>query len=102
MPDKNTATRWFLWGGSVGLVVALGCAFVAPYIQNDGVLLVLWPMSFLGMAEPSTLEGKSILVVLMYGGNFLLYGFLGILVSKIIGWKFGRGVQPPDSGSIGL
>jgi hypothetical protein len=73
---------WFLSGGSVGLLVALGVMIVQPI--DPLTILFLWPPSIMGLAEPKGFWDKVVLVVIEFGGNFFLYGAAGALISVVI------------------
>jgi hypothetical protein len=75
---------------------------MAPYVRFDRFILILWPLSFLGMGEPTTFGSKVILMILMYGSNFLVYGMLGVVVAKILDSRHRGRAEPTDSGSLGL
>lgn len=70
--------RWLLISGSFGVLVAL-VLMVLPHV-NPQVLLVLWPASIAGLADPSTISDKIMVASFEFGGNFLLYGAIGTLV----------------------
>ncbi len=86
--------RWFLVSGCVGLVVALSLATLAGSHQlNPRLLLVLWPISVIGLAEPSGLTDKIIFGALEFGGNFVLYGVIGILIAICLPRTTGRSLN---------
>jgi hypothetical protein len=67
--------------GCLGVLVALILmAMAANHVVRPGVLLVLWPSSIAGIADPSTPLDKIIIATLEIGGNFLLYGIIGMLI----------------------
>jgi hypothetical protein len=70
--------RWFLISGCFGVLVAL-VLMVLPHV-NPHVLLVLWPASIAGLADPSTVWDKIMVASFEFGGNFVLYGAVGTLV----------------------
>lgn len=78
---------WFLAGGTLGVVVALFLATQSPW--NSEVPFFLRPFSILGLAEPKTLSEKIVACLMMYGGNFLLYGFLGMIVNHVLDRRTG-------------
>lgn len=67
--------RWFLWSGSVGLFAAIAIIVVRP--RNPAVILLFWPTSIVGLADPTRLVDKALIGLFMFGGNFLLYGVFG-------------------------
>lgn len=74
-------TGWFVGSGFLGILVALILmAAAANRIVTPTVLLVLWPSSISGMADPSTFWDKILVATFEFGGNFLLYGVIGTLV----------------------
>jgi hypothetical protein len=42
------------------------------------------PTSIAGMADPADLPEKLILGAFMYGGNFVVYGFVGMVIGIFI------------------
>lgn len=88
--------RWFLVWGCLGVLVALTLmALGARHIVSPTVLLVLWPSSIAGMADPSTLSDKILVALFEFGGNFILYGVIGTLV----GLCFPRKPSPEGQGA---
>lgn len=73
--------RWFLIFGCVGVLVALVLLVLASrQLVRPSVLLILWPTSIAGLADPSTTWDKILTGSFEFGGNFLLYGAIGTLV----------------------
>jgi hypothetical protein len=54
------------------------------------VLLILWPASIAGLADPSTIWNKIFILAFEFGGNFILYGAIGTLVGLCFPRKLGR------------
>lgn len=72
---------WFLVSGCIGILIALVLAIAASYRElNPMLLLALWPASIVGLADPATLPGKIMIGAYEFGGNFLLYGVVGIVL----------------------
>jgi hypothetical protein len=73
--------RWFLVAGGIGLLVAL---ILTLLLRNDQIppalAVALWPTSILGLVDPASLTGQIITGCFTYGGNFLLYGLIGVSV----------------------
>ena len=78
--------RWFLFGGLVGLAIAL--FFSTQFGQTvfpARVLLTLWPLGILLMAvDRATVSTIVLAIVIVYGSNFLLYGLLFMLISLAV------------------
>jgi hypothetical protein len=55
-------------------------AMAASHLVRPTVLLVLWPSSIAGIADPSTLSDKIIVAMFEFGGNFILYGLVGTVI----------------------
>lgn len=68
---------WFLISGCIGVLVALVLMALPP---RPVVLLVLWPASIAGLADPLTTWDKVLVASFEFGGNFLLYGGIGTVV----------------------
>jgi hypothetical protein len=80
----------------LGVFVALVLmAMGASHIVSPTVLLVLWPSSIAGIADPSTLSDKIMVAMFEFGGNFILYGVIGTLV----GLCFPRKPSPEGLGA---
>jgi hypothetical protein len=79
--------RWFLVSGCLGVLAALTLMTIATYhVVRPTILLVLWPPSLAGFANPSTLSGIILVATVEFGGNFILYGAVG----TVIGFCFHR------------
>lgn len=44
------------------------------------IALIFWPFAILGLADPTSLLDKTVFAVVMFGGNFVLYGAVGAIV----------------------
>ena len=79
--------RWFLIFGCIGILVAviLGTSSAIDNFISPAVRLVLWPSAFAGMANPSDFPEKFMVVAILYGGNFVLYGVVGIALRLFVG-----------------
>jgi hypothetical protein len=88
MKRGDWLARWFFFAGCLGLFVALTLAYVpwASILVNDWVRLALWPTIIFGMADPAETWLKIVLVLLLFGGNFVWYGILGTLVGLCVRW----------------
>ncbi len=80
---RDTTRRlkyWFLASGCLGVLVAVGLAvFAASHEVKPMVILVLWPSSIVGIVDPSSPPDKALVGLLEFGGNFILYGGIGML-----------------------
>ena len=79
--------RRFLMAGAIGVSIAVVLTIWSSHGNvKPIVLLALWPTSIVGMANTGpfllTVPGLLILAV-MYGGNFLLYGILGAIARDL-------------------
>ena len=81
--------RWFLISGCLGVLVAL-VLMVLPHVKPR-VLLVLWPASIVGLADPSTIWDTIMVASFEFGGNFLLYGAIGTLIGLCFWRRDGGG-----------
>jgi predicted cobalt transporter CbtA len=79
--------RWFLIFGCIGILVAviLGTSSAIDNFISPAVRLVLWPSAFAGMANPSDLPEKFMVVAIVYGGNFVVYGVVGTAIGLFLG-----------------
>ena len=90
MANLRRFARWFLVWGGVGILVAailyaLG-SVPGLRITNPNIMLVLAPAMVLGLAEPNTLGSKLLLLGIVFGTNFVLYGLLGLLLRGAWSW----------------
>ena len=68
--------------GIVGVLVAFVLlGLEALNVIVPGVLLVLWPSSIVGMADPANVWDKFLIATVEFGGNFVLYGIVGSLLA---------------------
>jgi hypothetical protein len=73
--------RWFLFSGCVGVLIALALLVMATrHLVSPTVLLVFWPSSIAGIADPSDVLDKILVAAFEFGGNFLLYGIVGAVI----------------------
>lgn len=90
----NTAKRlvlWFVISGVIGILIAVGLAVLTNYRDvNPYILLLLWPPAFLGLAGPSSPSDKIIVSVVEFGGNFIIYGVIGLFVGMVAEAQAGR------------
>jgi hypothetical protein len=64
--------------------MAVALAVLASYRDvNSYILLLLWPPSIVGLTEPSSPSDKIILGVIEFGGNFIIYGVIGLFVGMV-------------------
>jgi hypothetical protein len=86
-PKMTSMNRYFLFGGCVGLLVAISLTGISlVHFVPPPILLVLWPSSIAGMAitEPGKLTGaRFVILAIMYGGNFMVYAMLACVVKLI-------------------
>lgn len=89
--------RWFVISGGVGVLVAISLYGLGSILAlrtnsffNPYVLLALAPAMILGLAEPTSVGSTLLLVGIVLGTNFVLYGLLGVLLCGI-GTLFRRG-----------
>jgi hypothetical protein len=82
--------RWFVVSGCIGLLVAFTLVALPHRLIKSTVLLVLWPPSIAGLADPSTTWSQIIFAVFEFGGNFVLYGAVGTLVGLVFRRKPNR------------
>jgi hypothetical protein len=86
MDEVASPKRWFLLAGCLGIVVA---GVLTLLLSHDlipaAVAIALWPTSILGLVDPTNLRDQIITGVFTFGGNFLLYGLLGLLVRYLGG-----------------
>ncbi len=91
--------RWFLISGGIGLAVAIILADLMSHdLASTSVLEVLWPSGIVGILDPSTVPVQLLTTAVMYGGQFVLYGLIGLLaagtVNTFSGRRHGGGKQP--------
>ena len=101
MTDIRRITRWVVISGSVGvlmaaIIYALGniSTLRTNVLFNPYLILALAPATILGLAEPTTLASKLILFGIVFSTNFVLYGFLGLLLYGVQSWIRYRATAP--------
>ena len=71
--------------GAVGVVVALVVTLLMERDAISGDLAVaLWPSGMVGLIDPVTWLSKLLTGVMMYGGQFLIYGALGLVLGGAV------------------
>jgi len=78
---KARWARWFLLGGLLGLLMPLFMWLINP--RSPTITLILCPTSIVGMAEPKNRLGMVVLFLIIFGGNFLLYGAIGAVAGLV-------------------
>lgn len=79
MDEAVSPKRWFLLAGCIGVVVAVVLTLLLSHdLIPAGIAIALWPTSILGLVDPTNLRDQIITGVFTFGGNFLLYGLLGL------------------------
>jgi len=84
------AAKWFVVSGAMGVLVALILyilgyfSFTRPFVAP--LALALCPAMILGLAEPTSLGSVVLLLSIVLGTNFVLYGFVGILFCGAWTW----------------
>ena len=76
MLPTRRSLRWFLVAGFIGFGVAFIIASTRP---ASPIALLFWPSAILGLADPTGLLDKAVFAIVMFGGNFLLYGAIGAI-----------------------
>ena len=79
----TSSKTWFLGGGIVGVLIAAIIGSIRP--TSLLIILLFWPFSIVGIADPRTLGDKVFFYVFAFGGNFLFYGMLALWVRIQIG-----------------
>ncbi len=82
--------RWFFFSGGVGLAIAIILAdllrhdLMAHDLGSTELLKVLWPSSLVSGAGGTTVPAQLLDGLLMYGGQFVLYGLCGLLLASLV------------------
>ena len=85
LQDDLHLGRWFFVAGGVGLVIAVLLAIAMGHDRaSTAVVLALWPTAMLQLIDPQTIGSKIATALFVYGGNFLIYGLLGVGVGFLI------------------
>jgi hypothetical protein len=84
------AMKWFLVSGAIGILVAL-LLYALGYFSFTRPLVaplasVLCPEMILGLAEPTSPGGMVLLLSIVLGTNFVLYGVVGLLSCGAWSW----------------
>ena len=79
-PDARLL-RWFLSFGAIGLGIAIVLTFL---MRSDRfptqIMLALWPTSMVALIDPRTFWSQLTVGTFTFGGQFLLYGFVGLCI----------------------
>jgi len=77
--------RWFFGSGLGGIAVAaVLTALMIHDLVPTKVTLALWPSSIAGIADPHTVAEKLLVAAVTFGGQFFLYGIIGLLFAFVI------------------
>jgi hypothetical protein len=75
---KRRSVRWFLIAGSVGLGLAIVLSVLSSFLSiSSTILILLWPPSIVGLADPTRIVDQILMGTVEFGGNFVLYGAFG-------------------------
>ena len=91
--------RWFLFSGGIGLAIAIILAdllshdLMAHDLGSGALLEVLWPASAMNRIGGPRVAAQILDALLMYGGQFLLYGSFGLLIGFTVRQIRGRRTQ---------
>jgi hypothetical protein len=76
---------WFVISGVVGILIAVALDALAKYRDvNPYVLLLLWPPLSVGLVDPASPSDKIIVSVVEFGGNFIIYGVIGLFLGMVV------------------
>jgi len=76
--------RWFMWSGLLGLGVS-ALIYAAGSLGHPLTgSLMLWPTGIYGLGFNNDLSGALHAIPVMFGGQFLLYGFVGLTVRLLV------------------
>ena len=84
------AAKWFLVSGGIGILVALILyalgyfSLTRPFVEP--LSSVLCPEMILGLAEPSSPSSVILLLAIVLGTNFVLYGVCGLVLLAVWAW----------------
>jgi hypothetical protein len=77
--------RWFLIAGGVGLGIAVLLSVAMGYDRaSTAVVLALWSTAMVQLIDPRTIGSQIATALIAYGGNFLIYGLLGVGVGFLV------------------
>ncbi len=84
MAKIKRPARWFLISGLVGILTAVLLYGLGAFSLSRPIVLhvapVLCPAMILGLAEPSSSGAITLLLAIVLGTNFVLYGIVGLLL----------------------
>jgi hypothetical protein len=85
LQDSAHLGKWFLVAGGFGLAIAILLAVAMGYDRAPtAVVFALWPTAMLQLIDPQTIGSKIATALFVYGGNFLIYGLLGVGVGLLV------------------
>jgi hypothetical protein len=84
MTNGKKIRLWFVWAGGFGVAIALALATIARmHSISPTILMMLWPWSIVGIADPSTPSEKLFFGLVEFGGQFLTFGMIGALTGAV-------------------
>ena len=77
-------SRWFVASGFVGMVTAGTLTILLAHDRvSTGLAIGLWPSSICAIGDPETFIEKLFTAIFTFGGQFVLYGFVGWLIGYV-------------------
>jgi hypothetical protein len=86
---KRRSVRWFLLAGCIGVGVAIILGILKP--ANPLIVVFLCPTAIVGLADPKGLLETVVVALIIFGGNFLLYGVFGAIAGVAAGQSYRDG-----------
>jgi hypothetical protein len=85
-PPNAHLFRWFVISGCIGVASAVVLTILMSQDRvSSSMILTLWPTSMVALIDPRTVWSKVITGIFTFGGNFLLYGLIGLGVGYSVG-----------------
>jgi hypothetical protein len=71
--------RWFVIPGCGGVAIAVVLTILMSQDRvSSSMVLSLWPTSIAALIDPKTIWSQVITGIFTFGGNFLIYGLIGL------------------------
>jgi hypothetical protein len=81
---KSKSLRWFILSGAVGLMISALILVAGNFGHFIPGAVLLWPTGIYGLGFNNDLSGALHAIPVVFGGQFLLYGLLGIMTRWVI------------------
>jgi hypothetical protein len=86
-PSEAHLVRWFSISGLVGVAIAVAIGILTlrfPHMAFSRAAVALWPSSIAFMADLGGPPTPVFIGLIMFGGQFILYGLVGLAFGLLV------------------